>query len=127
TGLTWDFNYTYAKSIDDASGLQTSGAFGGGSFVIDAFNIKANRSVSDFDMRHLANFNGIWDIPIGRNKLVGGGMSKWLDAVIGGWQLSGVVRFDSGINQGASGHYEDGAGWQTNWNRRSYPVLVRNV
>lgn len=127
TGLTWDFNYTYAKSIDDSSGLQTSGAFGGGSFVIDAFNIKANRSVSDFDIRHLANFNGIWDVPIGRNKYIGGGMNKVLDAVIGGWQLSGVVRFDSGINQGASGHYEDGSGWQTNWNRRSYPVLVRNV
>ena len=24
-GLTWDFNYTFSKSIDDASGLQTSG------------------------------------------------------------------------------------------------------
>ncbi|MBK9154321.1 MAG: TonB-dependent receptor [Chloracidobacterium sp.] len=127
TGLTWDFNYTYSKSIDDSSGLQTSGNFGGGSFVIDALNIQANRAVSDFDMRHVANFNGIWDIPIGRKRFIGGGMNKFLDAIVGGWQLSGVARFDSGINQGASGHYEDGTGWQTNWQRRSYPVLVRNI
>ncbi|CAN5219343.1 hypothetical protein BH20ACI2_BH20ACI2_22690 [soil metagenome] len=127
SGVTWDLNYTFSKSIDDASGLQTSGAFGGGSFVLDAFNVRNNRSVSDFDIPHVLNFNGVWEIPIGRNRWVGGGMNKFLDAIIGGWQLSGVFRYDSGINQGASGHYEDGSGWQTNWNRRSYPVLLQPI
>jgi len=124
-GLTWDLNYTFSKSIDDASGLQTSGAFGGGSFILDAFNIRNNRSISDFDITHVMNFNSIWELPFGRGKAFGGDMNRILDAFVGGWQLSTVVRYDSGYSQGNGGHYEDGTGWQTNWNRRSYPVLIR--
>ncbi|MFL6467355.1 MAG: hypothetical protein ACJ72Z_05305, partial [Pyrinomonadaceae bacterium] len=127
TGITWDFNYTFAKSIDDSSGLQTSGNFGGGSFVIDAFNIRNNRAESDFDLRHVINFNGVWEIPIGKSKHFFSGMNSVLDSIFGGWQLSAVVRYDSGPSQGQSGHYEDGVGWQTNWNRRSYPVLMHPV
>jgi len=127
TGITWDFNYTFSKSIDDASGLQTSGNFGGGSFVIDAFNIRANRSESDFDLRHVANFNSVWDLPIGKGQRFFNGMNGVMDAIFGGWQLSTIVRYDSGPSQGAGGHYEDGVGWQTNWNRRSYPVLMSPV
>jgi hypothetical protein len=127
SSVTWDLNYTFSKSMDDASGLQTSGAFGGGSFILDAFNVKNNRAVSDFDIPHVLNFNGVWEVPIGRNRWIGGGMNKVLNAFIGGWQLSGVFRYDSGINQGASGHYEDGSGWHTNWNRRAYPVLIKNI
>jgi hypothetical protein len=126
-GITWDLNYTYSRSVDDASGLQTSGSFGGGSFIIDAFNLKNNRAESDFDLRHVLNYNGVIDIPIGRGQWIGGNMNRFLDAIIGGWQFSTVIRYDSGPSQGAGGHYEDATGWQTNWNRRSYPVLVRPI
>jgi hypothetical protein len=39
----------------------------------------------------------VWEIPVGRGKAVGAHMSKVLDAVIGGWQLSGVFTLQSGL------------------------------
>ena len=52
--LTWSANYTYSKSIDDASSPQNSGIFGG--LIYTPFDIGQQRSLSDFDMKH--NFNG---------------------------------------------------------------------
>lgn len=124
TGVTWDFNYTFSKSFDEASGLQTGGLFGS-TFVLNAFKLKDQRSVSDFDLRHVINVNGVWDVPIGKGRYVGGGMNKVLDAVIGGWQLSGVFRYDSGYPFTAG--YFDSTGWQTNWNIRSYNTQLRPV
>ncbi len=122
-GVTWDFNYTYSKSLDEASGLQTADSFGS-AFVLNAFNLKDQRSFSDFDLRHVINFNGLYDIPIGRDRKFGKGMNKVLDAIVGGWSLSGVFRWDSGYP--FDGFY-DATGWQTNWNVRSYMTLLRPV
>lgn len=122
-GVTWDLNYTYSKSLDEASGLQTADSFGG-AFVLNAFNIKDQRSFSDFDLRHVLNFNGLWDIPIGRDRKFGKGMNKIVDAIVGGWSLSGLFRIDSGYP--FDGFY-DATGWQTNWNIRSYMTQIRPV
>lgn len=121
--LTWDFNYTFSKSLDQASGLQTGGLFGS-TFVLNAYNLDDQRAVSDFDNKHLINFNGIWDIPIGRDRKYGRGMNKVLNALIGGWQLSGVYRWNSGYPW--DGWY-DSTGWQTNWQVRSYMTLLRPI
>lgn len=124
SNVTWDFNYTFSKSLDEASGLQTGGLFGS-TFVLNAFNLKDQRSISDFDLTHVVNFNGVWDLPIGRGKAFGKGMNKVLDAFVGGWQLSGVFRMDSGYP--FTGGYFDSTGWQTNWNIRSYNTQIRPV
>ncbi len=65
--LTWDFNYTFSKSIDDASGLQSSGVFGT-AFITNALRQRDNRGISDFDITHIVNFNSIWDMPFGRGR-----------------------------------------------------------
>lgn len=124
SGVTWDFNYTYAKSLDDSSGLQTGGLFGS-TFILNAFRLKDQRAVSDFDLKHVINFNGVWDLPIGRGKWVGGNMNKALDAILGGWQLSGIFRYDSGYPY--TGGFFDSTGWQTNWQIRSYNTQIRPV
>lgn len=123
SGVTWDFNYTFSKSLDSGSGLQTGGLFGS-TFILNAFNIKDNRAVSDFDLRHMVNFNGIWDIPIGRGKRFGSGINKVVDAFVGGWQLSGIFRADSGLPFAG---YFDETGWQTNWQIRSFNVPAKSV
>lgn len=122
-GVTWDFNYTYSKSLDEASGLQTAGLFGA-SFVLNAFNLKDQRSFSDFDLRHNINVNGLWDIPIGRNRKFGKGMNKFVDGIVGGWSMSGIFRWHSGYP--FDGYY-DATGWQTNWQIRSYMTLLNPV
>lgn len=116
TGVTWDFNYTYSKSLDEASGLQTGGLFGS-TFVINAFRPNDQRAYSDFDLRHVVNFNAVWDLPFGRGRRYASNMNKVLNAIIGGWNLSTVYRWDSGYP--FDGWFDE-TGWQTNWNIRSY-------
>jgi hypothetical protein len=40
---------------------------------------------------------GIYQLPFGRNKMIGGNMPRWADAVVGGWQFSPVITWASGL------------------------------
>jgi hypothetical protein len=125
SGLTWDLNYTFSKSLDDASGLQTSGVFGT-AFILNPLRQRDNRAVSDFDVRHIINANAIWEIPIGRGRKFFSGTNKILNAFIGGWDMAGIFRYNSG-EIAALGAPFDGNGWATNWNVRSNAVRIANV
>ena len=122
-GLTWDFNYTFSKSIDDASGLQTSGVFGA-AFITNALRQRDNRSFSDFDIRHIVNFNSIWDIPIGRGRHFLTGANKWTNAILGGWSLTSIFRYNSALPVSSP---VDVGGWPTNWNVRSWSVPLGRI
>lgn len=122
-GVSWDFNYTYSKSMDDASGLQNSGGFGA-AFIMNPLQQRDSWSVSDFDLTHIINFNNVWDIPIGRGQQFGSGMGKVLDALIGGWQISSIFRYNSGA---PFRNFFDDAGWVTNWNLKSGGVRIADV
>ena len=112
--LTMDFNYTYSHSLDDASGLQSAGAYGS-AFIVNPIRQGDWYGNSDFDIRHLITASAIWQLPFGRGRHFGGGMSRGLDAVIGGWQLATIYRFNTGLPLGQNNPYDD-ARWATNWN-----------
>jgi hypothetical protein len=120
--LQWDFNYTMSHSLDDASGLQNSTAFGGGSFIRNAIRQHDNYANSDFDLRHVVNLNAIYELPIGRGKLLAGGAGRILDTLIGGWQLSGIFRWNTGLPVSAP---IDDARWATNFQVQSWTTLTR--
>jgi Carboxypeptidase regulatory-like domain len=41
-------------------------------------------------------FNWVYELPFGRGKAFGSNASRWVDAVIGGWEFDGVARIQSG-------------------------------
>ncbi len=55
------------------------------------------RGPSDFDIRHNFNANFIWDLPFGRGQAFGGNVNRWVDTLLGGWSLSGIVSARSGL------------------------------
>jgi hypothetical protein len=79
----YTFNYTYAKSIDDGSQLQGSGAGGVGA-PQNSRNLNAERGRSDFDIGH--NFTSFfsYEIPYHGNIL------------LRGWQLAGTTQLHTG-------------------------------
>src|SRR5246500_877129 len=101
-GLQFDLNYTYSKSIDYTSnatrlGFSSSVNVGApGSRLANAFSPGSRRGVSDFDTTHQLNANWIAELPVGKGRRFGGNAGPVADAVIGGWQLSGVARWTSG-------------------------------
>ena len=118
--LTFDLNYTLSHSLDNASGLQSSGSYGT-AFILNALDPDTQYANSDFDVRHIVNANWLVGIPVGRGKRFGGGMNKVADAFLGGWQLTGIFRWNSGL---PSGEPFDADRWATNWNVQSNAVRV---
>ena len=121
--LTWDLNYTFAHSLDNASGLQTSGTYGDG-FVLNPIRPDDNYGSSDFDIRHLINISAVYQLPFGKNRLLGSDAGPWLNALIGGWQLAGIFRWNTGYPVGAP--YDD-VRWATNWNVQSNTTRTSTV
>jgi hypothetical protein len=92
-GVQFDFNYTYSKSIDLESDAERVDAWAGLSGnIINSWSPQDLRGVSDFDTTHQINVNWIAELPFGKGKLVAGNAGGALNAVIGGWQLTGLAR-----------------------------------
>jgi hypothetical protein len=128
-GLTLDFNYTWSHSLDDASGLQSEGGFGNntgnGSFVPNPIRQRDNYASSDFDVRHNINLSAVWQLPFGKGHFFGSDASRAVDAILGGWQLSGIFRWNTGLPL-YYGPVDDGR-WATNWDFQSYVTPTRSL
>ncbi len=124
-GLGFDFNYTYAHSLDIASGNEASGTIRSGAvFILNPLDLNENRGDSDFDVRHMINANFIYEIPLGKGRRFLGGINKWANAILGGWQLTGIYRWNTGFPAGQP--FDDGR-WATNWNVQSNLVAIKDV
>jgi len=121
--LIMDFNYTLSHSLDDASGLQTSGSFGS-AFILNPILQQLSYANSDFDIRHIVNANAVWEMPFGRGRHFGGSVGPWTDRLIGGFQMTGILRWNSGLPTFTP---FDDARWATNWNVQSNGVRIRPV
>ena len=121
--VTFDFNYTYGHSFDNASGLQNSTSYGT-AFIVNALTPNANYSSSDFDARHIINANWVVGLPIGRGKKFLTNSNSFVDQVFGGWQTTGIFRWNSGLPIQTP---FDCCVWATNWNVQSNGVRVRPV
>ena len=65
--------------------------------------MKEFRGSSDFDIRHNISANFLYELPLGRNHLLFNHASGWVDHMIGGWQLSSVIRYRSGLPSAVAG------------------------
>ena len=75
--------YTYSHSIDDSSDR-------GDATFVDSYNLRANRSSSNFDQRHILNISYVYDLPFFNKS------SGLLKTFLGGWQWSGITTFQTG-------------------------------
>jgi len=97
--------YTYSKAIDPGNG-STAGSSGGtgGQDLQNVSNPylgwRYDVGPSGFDRTHIAVVNFIYDIPVFRHS-----SSRLVKSTIGGWEVSGILTFESGLplNIGISG------------------------
>jgi len=123
-GFQGEVNYTYAKSIDMSSDAERSNTFssgvaGSGVIIQNTWKPAQNRAVSDFDTKHLITADYVYALPFGRGKAVAGNSGRLVDEVIGGWQLSGIFRYSSGLPFSL---FEPG--YTTNWTWGGYGVIT---
>lgn len=79
--LTFLLGYTWSKAIDD---LYTP---------IDAYNRRLSRALSAFDTPHQFIGSWVYALPLGKGRMVDLGPAN---TILGNWDLSGIVRVQSG-------------------------------
>lgn len=90
-GLSFGAAYTFAKSIDGASVFYGSGANATTIFPQDNYNTRAEKGLSDFDIRHRFVANYVYQIPSFRHLVSG-----VPHAIAEGWQTTGIVTLQTG-------------------------------
>jgi len=120
----WDFNYTWSHSLDDASGLQAAVGYDTAAFIINSIRQRDSYASSGFDLRHQINVNGVFTLPFGRGQRFGSTMNAVQDAILGGWKISSIYRWNTGLP--VDSPYDD-ARWATNWEVQSFAVTSRDL
>lgn len=89
------FNYSFSKSIDDASQLtgQSAGGFPGAQ---NARDLKSERARSDFDRRQVITAVYSTPVPFGRGRRFMSGARGITNGIVGGWQFSGSASIYTG-------------------------------
>ena len=125
-GLSFDFNYTLSHSIDNGSTAE--GASGqDGAVIQNIFAPNQFRGSSDFDIRNQANIDVVYELPIGKGKPFWNTAPGWANEIFGGWQVSSIMRFSSGLPSVVQGNETwDVNYWQNTLAIATGPFKVTN-
>jgi hypothetical protein len=102
-GLTFLGSYTWGKALTlSPDHLSTSGV--GAGFDVGTFrepqnpnDLRAERGLAEFDIEHRGVISYVWEIPFGKSRRFGRGLSTMGDLLLGGWNVTGIHTFQSGL------------------------------
>jgi hypothetical protein len=96
-GLSFTVNYTFSKNIDDAGTMRSgyaipaSATLNGQAWPVD----RIDRSLSANSQPESLTVYGVYALPFGKDKI--GGDNRFVRAIAGGWKLSGISQYASGL------------------------------
>jgi trimeric autotransporter adhesin len=90
-GISANINYTFSKSIDDASSI----GGGGTVYAQNANDLSAERGLSAFNRPNVLTGNFILTSPVGEQGLLRG--SGWRETLLKDWTLNGSFTAESGL------------------------------
>ncbi len=109
-GTSFLLSYTSAKQIDDYSFIAQVGRNAPHQNIYDR---KSDRAVSANDISQRMVLSAVYELPFGRNRRIGGGWSRGVDAVLGGWQLNGIATLQTGFALALTTQNTSNSGSQT--------------
>jgi len=98
-GLQYQVSYTYSKCMSDNSGYYGawSNAISAYPYWQNVYNKKAEWAPCYYDATHVLAAYAIYELPVGRGKLLAKDANKVVNAVVGGWSVSPIVTFRTGF------------------------------
>lgn len=98
-GLQFSGSYTYSKCMTNSIGYYGQGgqADNASAYYQNIYNAKAEWGPCGYDATHNFVTNAIYALPLGRGRMFGKDMNKVADAVVGGWQVSGILSLHTGF------------------------------
>ena len=128
-GLTLDLGYTFSKSLDIGSEVERANQFETSlddaytNFAIqNTWNPKLNKGPSDYDIRSQFTGDWVYALPVGRGKAVLNSSNSVVEALLGGWQVSGLARCTSGLP-----FTLESPAYPTNYNNPGFGIEVQPV
>lgn len=96
-GLQMLASYTFSKTLTDADAIQpyysTLQNQGG---TQNPYDHKAEKAVSNEDIPNNFVVSYLYELPVGHGKKLLGNAPKPVDAIVGGWRISGIQRYLGG-------------------------------
>jgi hypothetical protein len=92
-GLSFISSYTWSKSIDANSGISTGSDSSGN--IQDVRNLRAERSLSDYDVNHRLVFSYVFDLPFGAGKRFSAS-NRVVSHLVSSWQMTGIWTWQGG-------------------------------
>ena len=89
-GLTLLANYTFSKALSD-------GWESGASTLNQSANCRScDKGPVSYDQPHQVVISTVYELPFGRGRTFGSRLPWAADLLLGGWNLNGILKFDSG-------------------------------
>jgi hypothetical protein len=102
SGIGAKASYNISKAVGNSESAfdETWDATGG---IQDVYNLAADaNTVLSFDYTHVFKGYLQWQLPFGQGRKFLSGASPWINAILGGWDLTWVFRYNSGAPLGVS-------------------------
>jgi hypothetical protein len=103
-GLSFQANYTWSKCLTnnfgyygrygDATASQASADI---NFQLNAYNMNLDYGLCDHDVVNVFNGYVTYQLPFGKSRSYGKGVSPVVDAVLGGWDVNAIYTFHGGF------------------------------
>jgi len=122
-GLQYTANYTWSHAMTNSVGFYgVPSVTVGSAYAENVYDMHAEYGPAGQDVRQALNWNLVYDLPFGRNRMFGGSMPLILDEIVGGWKvgMTGVVYtgFPVNINTSTNNSGVNGNSQRANHYRR---------
>jgi hypothetical protein len=99
-GLQFDSTFTWARALSDNNGATSTeypAERGGGDFASWINDKRLDYGNTPGPRRLHWQTTAIYELPVGRGRQFGSNMPRAVDAVVGGWQLSNIFTWQTGV------------------------------
>ncbi|MGE0815616.1 MAG: carboxypeptidase regulatory-like domain-containing protein [Vicinamibacterales bacterium] len=94
-GLSMNVQYTLGKSYGNTGGSNEATTAGNNAKAIADFDY--DNGYNNFDVRHTFNLSLLYSLPYGRGRTFGNDAPALAQALLGGWDVGGIVNARSGL------------------------------
>ena len=94
-GLAMNVQYTLGKSYGTSGGANGANTAANNARTLDEFEYEDG--YNNFDVRHTFNLSLMYSLPFGEGRRFGADASGLAQAVLGGWDVGGIVNARSGV------------------------------
>jgi hypothetical protein len=97
-GLQYQVSYTYSKCMSNSTGYYGAwnNALSASAYWQNIYDPKSEWAPCYYDATHVLTAYAIYDLPIGRGKLLAKDANKVVNTIVGGWQVSPIVTLRTG-------------------------------